>query len=201
MRRFQLKAIFRRVRSVRCSVDPCAVDLVAPRRPIRAAVSVRIHRDPTRPACQPLAGRETRANHRHRLSRPARHAGKPRHHPPAHHRIAALDRRHHLRRSACVSFPASSFFAAPVRSSPIPPRRESAFAPSVPLPPAARSSPKTMSRSTIRSAVGFTGRSSPSSPSNPSNSFAAAPATSMAPAPSAAWSTSFPCAPRRISPN
>ena len=89
----------------------------------------------------------------------------------------------------CASFPASSSFAAPARSSPIPPRRESAFAPSVPPPPAALLSLKTMSRSTIRSAVGFTGRSSPSSPSNPSNSFAAARAIFTVPAPSAAWST------------
>ena len=76
--------------------------------------------------------------------------------------------RHHPRRADAPASRRGDSFAAPVRSSPIPPRRESACAASVPPLPAARSSPKTMSRSMIRSAAGFTGRSSPSSPFKPS---------------------------------
>ena len=98
--------------------------------------------------------------------------------------------------TSCASFPASSFSAVPARSWPIPLRKASAFALSVPPPPAAPSLPRTMCRSMIRSADGFTGRSSPSSPSATLSLFAAASATSTDRAPSAAWSTWFPYARR-----
>ena len=95
-----------------------------------------------------------------------------------------------------ASFPASSSSAVRHRWSPIPPRKASACAASVPHRPAALSSLKTTSRSTTRSAAGFIGRSSLRSPFAISSSSAAAPATSTAQAPSAASSMSFPFAPQ-----
>ena len=103
--------------------------------------------------------------------------------------------RHHARRSAPAASRRRALPPISSRSLPTPRRRASACAASVPLPPAARSSPRTMCPSTIRSAAGSTGRSSPSLPSTTSNWSAAAPAISTVPAPSAASSMSFLCTP------